>query len=80
MSIRRSRKRKREESAEDVDMENNDQQTANNGELETPTTPTPDANGEEIMTDAMQEKEQMVWEAFREEYIECECANRPMSH
>lgn len=67
MSIRRSRKRKREESTEIVEASND--QLAENDEMDSPSTPV--QNGEDLVSDALQDKDQAVWEAFREEYIEC---------
>jgi hypothetical protein len=69
MSVRRSRKRKREESDEVLDTTVEDK----NDETVTPATPEPNGEGTFAETEEkeMQDKDQLVWEAFREEYIEC---------
>ena len=69
MSVRRSRKRKREESGEAVETAVEEKQVEHDGTA-TPTTPAP-ADGE-VISEEMQDKDQQVWEAFREEFIECE--------
>ena len=76
MSIRRSRKRKREESTEVVEAVSNEKHVEN-GEADSPSTPV--RNGENLVSDALQDKDQAVWEAFREEYIECGCPKLSLS-
>lgn len=78
MSTRRTRKRKREDSSEIVG-ESGAAIRKVNGEPAAPTGSTPTRpSGEDVFSDALQDKDQAIWESFREEYIECMCHCLPM--